>query len=73
MQLDKNGCIQMAIYCLHCSDGTHQNMNKKDGKGFCALIKTHKEQGETYYDFECECGYINDDCSERYAKTYAIR
>ncbi len=72
MELDKNGSYSMSIYCLRCSGGTHENMNKDKGKGRCNLIKRHLDRGVPSYDLKCKCGYINSDCSDTYVRDYAI-
>jgi len=73
MLRNKNGCYSMVIYCLRCSDGTHSNMNEKDGKGKGYLIKEYMVGKIMHYDFECKCGYINTKNPIRYVKAYAIQ
>ncbi len=70
--MDKNG--DWTIYCLRCSGGSHEDMNKHNGMGICYLTdKTYAER-KWRYSFKCkQCGYINDYNDLRYVENYAIR
>ncbi len=72
--LDKNGCNPMAIYCWECSNERHEEMNKKEGKGYCKLIETRVINGVEGYKFQCNiCDVKTMWSDKRYVEDYAIR
>ena len=74
-KFDKNGNLNMAIFCWNCSGHKHANMRSGMGKGHCVLIGTREYKGkETQYRFRCKsCKRETMWNNKSYVSQYAVR